>query len=281
MKRNFITDVLIPSLFEKKSTRNSQPPIFPKLASSQIALTWIGHASFLLQWEKFNVLIDPNWANWLLVVKRLKAAGVEIHDLPNIDLVVITHAHFDHLHRRTLKQIAQGQPIVVPAGVGDLVHNLGFETVHEMEWWDRWSFEGLNLTFVPAAHWGARQVLDRFRGFGGYVFEAGGRSLYACGDTAWFDGFKEIGQNFAPEIVLMPIGAYDTPSGRNNHINPEEAVRAFQDLGSSIMVPMHYGTYRLSFEPMDEPPERLKVAAAEAGLLSQIHFLSEGVPRVY
>jgi L-ascorbate metabolism protein UlaG (beta-lactamase superfamily) len=281
-ERNFITEVIIPSLFQKRSGRKpAGTPVFPKLADGEICLTWIGHASFLLQTPRHNILIDPNWANWLLVVRRLKHAGIEIHQLPNIDLVLITHAHFDHLNRKTLRTIAEEQPIVVPDGVGGLVHNLGFEKIHEMQWWDHWNYLDINLTFVPAAHWGARRVVDNHRGYGGYLIEFGGRSLYACGDTAWFDGFEEIGKRFSPEICLIPIGAYDNPSGRDHHITPEQAVEAFLLLKSEKMIPMHYGTYRLSFEPIDEPPERLKKAAAEKGILPQVHFLTEGVPTVF
>lgn len=281
-ERNFITEVIIPSLFQKKSGRKAtRNPVFPTLKTGEICLTWIGHASFLLQTPRHNILIDPNWANWLLVVRRLKHAGIEIHQLPNIDLVLITHAHFDHLNRKSLRTVAEQQTIVVPEGVGSLVHNLGFEKVHEMKWWDHWSHLGINLTFLPAAHWGARRVIDRHRGYGGFLIEYGGRSVYACGDTAWFDGFEEIGNRFAPEITLMPIGAYDNPSGRDHHITPEEAVRAFLLLKSELMIPMHYGTYRLSFEPMEEPPERLKKAAADSGILPRVHFLTEGIPTIF
>jgi len=281
-ERNFVTEVIIPSLFQKRSgSPRDASPVFPELKSGQIGLTWIGHASFLLQTPKHNILIDPNWANWLLVVRRLKHAGMEIHHLPNIDLVLITHAHFDHLNRKTLRTVAEEQPIVVPDGVGSLVHDLGFHHVEEMKWWDHWSFEELNITFLPAAHWGARNVVDSHRGYGGYMIECGGRTVYACGDTAWFDGFESIGQRFAPEITLMPIGAYDNPSGRDHHLTPEQAIAAFIQLHSSIMIPMHFGTYRLSFEPLEEPPERLKKAAAQHGLLPQIRFLTEGVPTVF
>src|SRR5271154_682904 len=104
-QRNFITEVLIPSLFQRKSGVEHRP-VFPSLQKGQFGLTWIGHASFLIQTPEHNILVDPNWANWMLVIRRLRHAGVAIHDLPNIDLVLITHAHFDHLNRRSLRQIA-------------------------------------------------------------------------------------------------------------------------------------------------------------------------------
>src|SRR6202451_3548890 len=130
-ERNFITEVLIPSFFVRKSGGQHRP-VFPQLKPGQLALTWIGHASFLIQTPQHNILVDPNWANWLIVIRRLKRAGLAIGDLPNIDLVLITHAHLDHLNRRTLAAIAANQPIIVPSGVQNLVHDLGFERVHEM-----------------------------------------------------------------------------------------------------------------------------------------------------
>ena len=279
-ERNFITEVLIPSFFIRK-TGTQHRPVFPSLTAGQIALTWIGHASFLIQTPKHNILVDPNWANWLIVIRRLKRAGLAIHDLPNIDLVLITHAHFDHLNRRTLRAVAEKQPIVVPSGVSNLVHDLGFEHVNEMNWWDEWSYEGLKITFTPAKHWGARVLHDQHRGYGGFVVEFEGRQVYHCGDSAYFDGFKEIGAKLAPEISLMPIGAYDPPSGRDVHMGPEEAVKAFLELKSKIFVPMHFGTYRMSYEPMHEPEERLKLAGAAAGVLQDIRFLVEGMPQIF
>ena len=279
-ERNFITEVLIPSFFVKRSGVQ-QRPVFPKLGKGQIGLTWIGHASFLIQTPRHNILVDPNWANWLIVIRRLKRAGIAIHDLPNIDLVLITHAHFDHLNRRTLAAVAAQQPIVVPSGVSNLVHDLGFKHVHEMNWWDEWEHDGLKITFTPAKHWGARVLHDSHRGYGGYVIEFEGRQVYHCGDSAYFSGFREIGRRLNPEIALLPIGAYDPPSGRDVHMGPEQAVQAFQELQSKMLIPMHFGTYRMSYEPMHEPEERLKLAGAHHDCLKQIHFLTEGMPQVF
>ena len=279
-ERNFVTEVLIPSLFVRKSGVQ-QRPIFPKLRSGQIGLTWIGHASFLIQTPRHNILVDPNWANWLIVIRRLKRAGLAISDLPNIDLVLITHAHLDHLNRRTLAAIATLQPIIVPSGVQNLVHDLGFEQVREMNWWDEWTYRGLKITFTPAKHWGARVLHDRHRGYGGYVIEFEGRQIYHCGDSAYFSGFREIGRRIAPEIALLPIGAYEPPSFRDVHMGPEQAVQAFREIKARTFVPMHFGTYRLSYEPMHEPAQRLMLAGSEAGILKDIRFLIEGMPQVF
>jgi L-ascorbate metabolism protein UlaG (beta-lactamase superfamily) len=279
-QRNFITEVLIPSFFVRKSGVEHRP-VFPTLAPGQIALTWIGHASFLVQTPRHNILVDPNWANWLIVIKRLKRAGISIDDLPNIDLVLITHAHFDHLNRRTLRAVAAHQPIVVPSGVASLVHDLGFEKVQEMSWWDEWEYRDLKITFTPAKHWGARVLHDQHRGYGGFVIGFEGRQIYHCGDSAYFSGFSEIGRRLAPEIALLPIGAYEPPSGRDVHMGPEEAVKAFHELKSKTFVPMHFGTYRMSYEPMHEPAQRLMLAGSDAGILQNIRFLVEGMPQVF
>ena len=278
----FITDVILPALFSRKrGTRKHLPPVFPKLKAGQICITWIGHASFLIQGPHGNILVDPNWANWLLVVRRLRHAGLAHHHLPTIDLVLITHAHFDHLNRKSLRQIAANQPIVVPAGVGDLVHGLGFEKVYEINWWERLRFPGAAITFVPAKHWGARKVTDHHRGYGGYVIDMGGRTIYHAGDSGYFPGFREIGKKFRPEVALLPIGAYHGPKFGENHMTPEQALRAFGDLRSKFLVPMHFGTYRLSYEPLHEPPQRLMEEATRAGRLSDVRFLIEGMPTLF
>ena len=278
-KRNFLTEVLIPSLFTKRSGTRVQP-LFPKVRPGEICITWIGHASFLIQMEGMNVLIDPNWSMWLKVIKRLKRPGLHIDSLPSIDFVLVTHAHFDHLDRRTLRRVAEGQPIVVPTGVGNLVHDLGFHTVHELDEWEQIQLGPLRVSLTPCAHWGARMLHDSHRGFGGFVIEANERSIFHCGDSAYFPGFEEIGKRFPIEVALLPIGAYDAPSRREVHMNPEEAVRAFLELGAEKLVPMHYGTFRLGYEPLHEPPERLLSSARAHGVEEKVIVMTEGRPVV-
>ncbi len=280
-KRNFFVEVFLPSLLERRNGTPNAAPLFPKLADGQIGITWVGHASFLLQMAGLNILVDPNWSMWLKGIKRLKTPGLPLDVLPMIDLVLVTHAHFDHLDRRTLRAVAANQPIVVPFGVGNLVHDLGFERVHELAYWGTFTCGGVSITLTPCHHWGARLLHDQHRGFGGFVLTAGGRSVFHCGDTAYFDGFEEIGRRCPVEIALLPIGAYDTPSQRDVHMNPEEAVKAFQELGARTLVPMHYGTFRLSYEPLEEPPQRLLTRAREAGVEERVRLMEEGQPGVF
>ena len=258
-----------------------QTPTFPRLEPGQVALTFIGHASFLIQFTDLNVLIDPNFANWLFVMKRQRKAGLRMKDLPQADLVLLTHAHFDHFHKPTLRRLPSPKIAVIPWGVSDLTRGLGFDRVIELEWWESFSRGDLKITFTPAKHWGARVLHDHHRGYGGFVLEYQGRRIYHVGDSGYYEGFKEIGARCAPEIALIPIGAYHPESFRNVHMGPEDAVKVFQDLRAKWLVPMHYGTFRLSFEAMDEPPARLRALCANAGITRQLRILEEGVPVVF
>jgi L-ascorbate metabolism protein UlaG (beta-lactamase superfamily) len=280
-ERNFLTEVVIPTMFAKRNGSKLKP-VFPEIADGQVCVTWIGHASFLIQTRHTSILIDPIWAKWLKVFKRIKHPGLELHDLPDIDLVLVTHAHFDHLDKKTLRAVAADQPIVVPEHVGNLVHGLGFNRVHELRRWDCLEHADVKVTLTPAHHWGARMLHDSHRGFGGFLLEFGGRSILHCGDSAYASGiFPQIADRANIEIALLPIGAYDAPTKRNVHMNPEEALTAFSELRAQKMIPMHYGSFRLSYEPPQEPPERLLESARKLGLLDKVHFLTEGQPVLF
>jgi L-ascorbate metabolism protein UlaG (beta-lactamase superfamily) len=253
-----------------------------------LGLTFIGHSSFFLQIGGKNLVFDPNFARWLFVLKRLRRPGLRIRDLPSIDYVLVSHAHFDHLHRASLRTIARVSrrkgvrpTIVVPNRVGDLVSDLGFAEVIEMDWWETYRPDGLEISHTPSRHWGARVIRDDHRGFGGFVVGAGKHSVYHAGDTAYFDGFHEIGQRLCPEVALLPIGAYHPASFRNVHASPADAVQAFLDLRSRWMVPMHYGTFRLSHEPMDEPLKFLASEAETHGVRDRVVVMEEGVTHVF
>jgi L-ascorbate metabolism protein UlaG (beta-lactamase superfamily) len=279
LRRNFFTEVYIPTLFTRREGRPARP-LFPNLEGDDLCLTWIGHASFLISWRGLNILVDPIWSLWLKVIKRIRRPGIRIDHLPAIDLVLVTHAHFDHLDRRTLRRVASAQPIVVPRGVGNLVHDLGFDRVHELREWEHLDVGEVTITLTPCHHWGARVLHDRDRGFGGFHLRLGKRTVLHCGDSAYFGGFKKIGARLPVEIALLPIGAYEPPSRREVHMNPEEAVQAFQELGAKYMVPMHYGSFRLSYEPLHEPLERLRRQVQQHQLEAAVRILQEGVPTI-
>lgn len=250
----------------------------------ELGVTFIGHSSFLLQIAGRSVLVDPVFAKRLILLRRQRHAGLRINEMPAIDLVLLTHAHMDHLNIASLRRIVRSAQmlgkkapdVVVPWGLEDLVAGIGFSRIHEMKWWERVQVRGLTITLTPCKHWGARMFNDTHRGYGGYVVEGGEHSIYHSGDTAYFSGFREIGQRLHPQIALLPIGAYFPDSYRMVHTNPEEAVRGFVDTGAEWMVPMHYGTFNLGREPMDEPLRRLLAEATRLGIIRQVKVLAEG-----
>lgn len=265
-------------------------PYKPLLSSErELGITFIGHSGFFIQIGGANLVIDPNFARWLIVLKRQRRPGVRLRDLPPIDYVLVSHAHFDHLHRPSLRAIARltrwrcgrAPQIIVPKNVRDIVARLGFSSIHELEWWHEFREGKLSVTHTPAQHWGARMLRDFHRGFGGYVIRSAQHSLYHAGDTAYFDGFREIGRRLHPELALLPIGAYHPPHYRNVHTSPEDALQAFLDLKAKTMIPMHYGTFRLSYEPMEEPLQRLRTAATAAGVSDRVLVLEEGKTKIF
>lgn len=250
----------------------------------ELGISFIGHSSFLVQIGGAAVLVDPVFVKRLVLLRRQRHAGLRINEMPAIDVVLLTHAHMDHLNVTSLRRIIRSAQmlgkrapeVVVPWGVEDLVARLGFSRIHEMKWWEQLDIRGLKVTMTPCKHWGARMFNDTHRGYGGYVMEATARSIYHSGDTAYFSGFAEIGRRLKPRVALLPIGAYFPDSYRSVHTSPEEALRGFVELGSELMVPMHYGTFNLGREPMDEPLQRLKAEAARLGISRQIKVLEEG-----
>ena len=273
----FVSQAVIPTILKpREGDRFAAPPSYGDLNHHEIEVIWIGHASFLVRTPHHNILIDPNWAMWMGPLKRAKHPGLQIDHLPKIDLVLVSHAHMDHLHRPTLRQIAKGQTLIVPKGVTPLVRNLNFGEIHELDLWDDFRYGELDIVFTPAFHWGARFFADMHRGFGGFILKTAHRSLYHSGDSAYFDGFVDIGKRHDIDTAILPIGAYDNPSGREVHMNPEEALQAFEDLNANRMIPMHHETFPLGIGKPCEPMRRLNAAAESKNLVDRVIAPREG-----
>jgi len=223
-------------------------------------ITWIGHSTFLIQLNGLNILTDPVWANRLGTDKRLTPAGLSIKELPSIDMVLISHSHYDHLSYGSIKKL-QGDPtFFVPIGLGNWFKRKGFNKTVEFNWWDELHISGVSLSFVPAQHWSKRTPTDTNHShWGGWIIQNPQQTIYFVGDSGYFDGFHTIGEKYAINYCLMPIGAYEPEwFMAAQHVNPEEAVRAFINTRSKVMIPMHYGAYRLADDTPKEALDRLQ-----------------------
>jgi L-ascorbate metabolism protein UlaG (beta-lactamase superfamily) len=224
-------------------------------------LTWIGHASFLGSLAGCRFLIDPVFsghAGWFY--RRYSPPALQLAELPELTAVMVTHNHYDHLDEAVFRALPPEVTIVVPLGMGRWMSRRGRRRVIELEWWQSAEVDGLHVTLVPACHWSRRGVFDTNRAlWGGFVIEGGRHCIYHSGDTAWFDGFAEIGRRFPSiDVVMLPIGGYEPAWFMEHyHLNPEQAGRAFTETGASRLLPMHWGTFQLTDEPLCEPVGRM------------------------
>ncbi len=244
-------------------------------AGDRDRLTWLGHASFLLQLDGRTVVTDPFLSDHASPVpplgpKRLVPPGLRADQLPPIDLLLLTHNHYDHMDLPSLDALtpAANAQAIVPLGLGAYAANRGFDQVTEVDWHDRVDADGLSVTALPAIHMSKRGFFDRNRTlWTGYGLRTSRHHLYISGDTAYGPVFKETAVNLAPfDIGLVPIGAYKPRLlMREVHTTPEEAVKIGQDLNIKRLVAKHWGTIQLTDEPVFEPPSRFRAAAKQAG----------------
>jgi L-ascorbate metabolism protein UlaG (beta-lactamase superfamily) len=253
-------------------------------------VTWVGHATLLVQLDGVNVLTDPQWSARASPVsfagpRRVSPPGLKFEDLPPIHVVVISHDHYDHLDEATVKRLdaAHHPRFIVPLGLKAWFADLGITAVDELDWWGALTLKGLTFTCVPAQHFSGRTFWDRNRRlWSGWVVAGRNKRLYFAGDTAYFGGFKEIGTRLGPfDLAAIPIGAYMPQIiMKASHTTPEEALRAFADVRGERFLPIHWGTFDLAEEPLAEPPERLVAEARRLQLdLSRIWVLKHGETR--
>jgi len=238
-------------------------------------VTWIGHSTLLIQLDGVNVLTDPQWSQRASPVSfggpgRVTPPGLPFEDLPPIQVVVISHDHYDHLDVATVKRLAETHHprFIVPLGLKAWFADLGIADVDELDWWDSRILQGLTFTCVPAQHFSGRTPWDRNRRLWSGWTISGSKRLYFAGDTAYYGVFKEVGARLGPfDLAAIPIGAYLPPEiMRASHTTPEEALQIFEDVGGRVFVPIHWGTFDLADEPPAEPPKRLAAEARRRGL---------------
>lgn len=242
-------------------TQPHAPNLSPPPASG-IAATWVGHASIVLQIDGKTILLDPVWSTRIAgVVKRYTPPGIPWSALPRIDALVISHNHYDHLDVPTVKRIPRDTPVFCPLKVGAWFRSLGFTRIEERGWWDSAKLDTHTLTCVPAQHFSGRTPWDRDRTlWAGWVIEGPEGSIaYFAGDSGMFRGFREIAHRFPRiDLAMIPVGAYEPRWFMSPvHVDPPEAGQAFLDTRARHMLPIHWGTFRLADEAVDEPPRAL------------------------
>jgi len=283
------------------------------------SITWVGHSTFFIQLGGLNIITDPVWSNQMAFQKRLSPPGIPIEDVPPVEVVLISHSHYDHLNISSLRRLSGASQLLVPAGLGSKLRKKGFIRIKELHWWESVIINGVKITFVPSQHSTRRNPWDTNSShWGGFVIErpatrsgklvshAGSKSaapdkgkaaaearaqvasaaepasartnpffcghgpaerpvvaesptIYFAGDSGYFQGFKEIGYRFPIDVALLPIGAYEPEWFMGpQHITPEQALQAFDDLDASWFVPMHYGAFKLADDTPREALDRLE-----------------------
>jgi L-ascorbate metabolism protein UlaG (beta-lactamase superfamily) len=233
------------------------------------AITWIGHATFLIQIGTINILTDPVFENLSLLYPRILPAGIMLPVMPPIDFVLISHNHRDHMDAPTLEALKKHEKAIflVPHGDKQWFDKRGFERVIESTWWDRQTYtitggdsDTIEFTFLPAFHWSQRGLFDYNKSlWGSWMISYNNKTIYFAGDTGYSDHFKCISKEFNDiDIALMPIGPCEPRHiMRNSHMNAEEAGQAFLDLHAKRFIPMHWGTYLFGTDTFLEPIERI------------------------
>jgi len=239
-------------------------------------VTWVGHSTLLVQLDGVNVLTDPQWSNRASPVsfagpRRFSAPGLDFEALPPVHVVVISHDHYDHLDVATVRRLAERHRprFVVPLGIKAWLLDLGITDVEELDWWQSVNLRGLTFTCLPAQHFSGRTLTDQYRRlWSGWAITGARRRMFFSGDTAYYSVFKEIGERLGPfDLAAVAIGAYlPAVIMKPSHTTPEEALQIFTDVRARQFIGIHWGTFDLAEEPLDEPPRRLEAEARRLGL---------------
>lgn len=247
-----------------------------RVEPGQVAITFVHHATFLIRTHNVALLTDPVWAKRVGPIgfgpARVRDPGLAFDHLPRIDAVLLSHNHYDHMDLSSLAPITRehGATIITPLQNGQYLKRRGIEPAIELDWWQSRQVSDAAITLVPAQHWSNRLLIARNVAlWGGFMLQVEGKSIYFPGDTGyWQRLFLELRERFAPiDLALLPIGAYEPRwFMQSMHMNPDDAVRAFIDMGATRALGMHYGSWQLTDEPIDAPIRALEQARVVHGV---------------
>ena len=268
--------------------KNAKTPEIPVVSNdgaylakpqNEPSITSIGHCGFIIQDGPSVVLADPHFGAGAFWHGRHQPPGVPAASIPGGAAALISHNHYDHLDSWTIENLPEDVTWFVPMGLGAFVESLGRRAV-ELDWWRSAEHGDVRLTCLPAQHWSNRFGMARDSTLWcSWLVETGGRKYYHGGDSGYFQGFREFGRKFGPiDVAMLPIGAYEPRwMMRYSHMNPAEGLRAFHELGARWMIPMHWGTFDLTDEPLDHPPRVLEAHMAETGAdASRVRVMAVG-----
>jgi N-acyl-phosphatidylethanolamine-hydrolysing phospholipase D len=275
--------------FSANEYDKSATPVIPRVANDGASLaepnapaevTWVGHATLVIHEGDDVVLTDPHWGDRALVPKRVTPPGIPLESIPSHAFGVISHSHYDHLDAGTVERLPASVGWYVPLGLGDFFRERGRRDVTELDWWQSAKRGRWTITCLPSQHWSLRFGSGRNESLWcAWLLDSGAHRYFFAGDTGYFPGFAEYGRELGPiDVALLPIGGY-APRWfmRYQHMDPAEALQASRDLGARHMIGMHWGTFDLTDEPLDEAPRELARAVAAAGEdPSRVHVLAIG-----
>jgi L-ascorbate metabolism protein UlaG (beta-lactamase superfamily) len=255
--------------------RASLAPL-PRVTAGQVSVTFAGHATALVRYPELSIALDPMLGRWVGMIRRAVEPGLAPGDFEGVGLILISHAHRDHLHLPTLERMPRAATIVVPAGAARFVSQLGFARVIELHAGGDLDVKGVQIHTTAMSHGEAPLAQGLC-----YLVRGSGPSVFLCGDGAWFSGFAEVGARHAPDIAVLPVGGYSPGSFRDRHMSPLDALYAFEDLRARLMIPIHHGSFPLSYERLDEPRRWLAELVGQRGLQDHVRILDPGESEIF
>jgi L-ascorbate metabolism protein UlaG (beta-lactamase superfamily) len=251
--------------------RRAQREPLPPLDPGQISVTFGGHATVIVRYAGLAIALDPMLGHWIGGAHRAVESGLTAADFTDVGLILLSHRHAGHLHLPTLRLLPRTATVVVPAGAAGAISSLGYARVVELAPGADLALRDVQLTAAATVH-GDRDLAHGLS----YVLQGDGPSVYLCGDSGYFSGFADLGERFAPDIAVLPIGGFLPTSFRARHMSPLDALYAFEDLRARILIPIHHGAFALSYERLEEPARWLLDLANHRGVRDHVLVMTAG-----